>query len=219
MGGAPLLMDVYDRLLKQYGAQGWWPARSPFEVMVGAVLVQATAWSNAEKAISNLRAAGALSASAIRGLEVEALEELVRPSGFFRAKARKLKALCEFLCERYGDDIASMSMDGTERLRRDLLGVYGVGEETADDILLYALGRPVFVVDAYTRRVFGRLGFDEAEARYGEFQALFHERLSRDAALYNEYHALIVRHANSTCRSKPLCEGCPLSAECPRVGV
>ena len=214
------LTEIYDRLLQQHGPQHWWPANSPFEVMVGAVLVQATAWTNAEKAIDNLKAADSMSPQAVRNLPVNDLETLVRPSGFYKAKARKLMALCEYLGNRYADDIWAMSAQPTEPLREELLGIYGVGPETADDILLYALGHPVFVVDAYTRRLFHRLGLANAKAGYHDLQALFHERMSPpDAGTYNEYHALIVRHATSICRPRPTCAECSLGSICPKLGV
>ena len=214
------LSEVYGRLLKQHGRQHWWPADSPFEVMVGAVLVQSTAWANAEIAIGNLKAARSLSPKAIRCLAIEELERLVRPSGFFRGKTRRLKALCEYLGERHADDIEAMSAQPTELLREELLRIHGIGPETADDILLYALGHPVFVVDTYTRRLLHRLGLADAQANYHDLQALFHERLSPpDAGIYNEYHALIVRHANSTCRPRPRCSECPLDSLCPKLGV
>ena len=200
-------------------ASGWWPAKSAFEVMVGAVLVQSTAWANVERALANLEAADALSPRRIRDMPTDELETLVRPSGFFRVKAKRLKALCSYLGERFGDDLDAMAERPTECLRRELTAVNGVGAETADDILLYALGRPVFVVDAFTRRVFHRLGWSRADSGYDELQALFHDRLPRHAPTYNEYHALIVRHGNASCRRKPACSACPLSSGCPRIGV
>ena len=213
------LTEIYERLLAHYGPQDWWPADSAFEVMVGAILVQSTAWANVERAMANLKAANAMSPASIRSMDLEELEALIRPSGFFRVKAKRLRVLCEFLGERFGDDIGSMAERQTAGIRRDLLEVNGVGAETADDILLYALGRPVFVVDEFTRRVFHRLGWCGADAGYDELQAVFHERLTRDAQMFNEYHALIVRHGNSTCRRRPLCSVCPVSAGCPKVGV
>ena len=214
------LNEVYDRLLEQHGHQHWWPADSPFEVMVGAVLVQSTAWANAVRAIHNLKPARALSPAAIRRMSIEELEKLVRPSGFFRGKARRLKALCEYLGEKHSDDMDAMTARPTRPLRNELLGIYGVGPETADDILLYALGHPVFVVDAYTRRLFHRLGQSGAQAGYHELQAMFHKRLtSRDAHIFNEYHALIVRHSTSICRPHPLCSECSLDSLCPKLGV
>ena len=209
------LPEIYQRLLARYGAQGWWPAETPFEVMVGAVLTQATAWTNVEMAIANLRDADALSPRAVREMDAAALEALIRPSGFFRVKARRLRALCEFVGARFADDIEAMAREPADSLRREILAVDGVGEETADDILLYALGFPIFVVDAYARRLFHRLGASAEDARYADLQRMFHAALPRDAALFNEYHALIVRHAIAKCRKRaPLCESCPLADAC-----
>ena len=209
------LPEIYQRLLARYGAQGWWPAETPFEVMVGAVLTQATAWTNVEMAIANLRDADALSPRAVREMDAAALEALIRPSGFFRVKARRLRSLCEFVGARFADDIEAMAREPADSLRREILAVDGVGEETADDILLYALGFPIFVVDAYARRLFHRLGASAEDARYADLQRMFHAALPRDAALFNEYHALIVRHAIAKCRKRaPLCESCPLADAC-----
>lgn len=218
-GRGAILEDVFDRLMCYYGPQSWWPADSPFEVMVGAVLVQATSWSNVERAIENLKAAKVMAPAAIRKLSQDELEGLVRPSGFYRPKAQRLRALCEYLGSRFADDIDSMAEVSTCVLRDELLAVHGIGDETADDILLYALGRPVFVVDAYTRRVFSRLGMCEPDVAYRRLQAMFHHSLPRSASMYNEYHALIVAHATAACRVEPTCLQCPLNSICPRVGL
>ena len=215
----PSLTEIYERLLDHHGPQHWWPANSPFEVMVGAVLVQSTAWRNVEHAIANLKAADSMSPAAIRDMSSDRLEGVIRPSGFFRVKAKRLRALCDYLGDRYSDSIRHMAERPTHDLRRELLAVYGIGEETADDILLYALDRPVFVIDTFTRRVFHRLGRCEQGASYGDLQAMFHQRLPRDVALFNEYHALIVRHGNTICRKRPDCVSCPLLADCPRTGL
>jgi endonuclease-3 related protein len=210
-----LLGEVYDLMLGRYGPQHWWPADSWFEMMVGAVLTQSTAWTNVEKAIGNLKSAGKLSPEAIRATPQDELATLVYPSGYYNAKARKLKALAEYL-GTWGDDIDSMSGTELAPLRVELLGVHGVGEETADDILLYALDKPVFVIDAYTRRLVDRLGLAPGEDRYSAYQALFMGRLEPDAEIYGEYHALIVRHAKEACRkAAPLCSGCVLQDVCP----
>ena len=213
------ISGLYDRLLEYYGPQHWWPADSPFEVMVGAVLVQSTAWRNVEYAIDNLKTAGSMSPAAIRDMSHEALEQLVRPSGFYRVKARRLRSLCEYLGESFADSIEAMNGRPTGELRSELLAVYGIGEETADDILLYALNRPIFVIDAFTRRIFQRLGLCQQDSRYSDVQQMFHDRLPRDATLFNEYHALIVRHGNTTCRKTPDCANCPLLSACPRIGL
>ncbi len=213
------LTHIYDRLLHYYGPQAWWPADSTFEVLVGAILVQSTAWRNVEHAIANLKSADALSPSAIRDMNPQRLERLIRPSGFFRVKAKRLRSLCEFLGHRYEDDLGRMSEHPTADLRRDLLTVHGIGEETADDILLYALGRPVFVVDAFTRRVFHRLGWSAPDSSYSDLQSMFHNEVPQEVRVYNEYHALIVRHGNTTCRKRPDCPPCPLLSDCPRIGL
>lgn len=212
---------VHDRLLAAFGPQHWWPGETPFEVMVGAVLTQNTAWSNVERAIANLKGADALSVPAILGLEDAALAALIRPAGYFNVKARRLKALAEFL-DRAGvaGDPARLA-EGADpaALRQRLLGVHGIGEETADSILLYALGLPSFVVDAYTRRIFTRLGLIRGGERYGPQRRLFMDRLPADAALYNEYHALIVALGKDCCRPRPRCPACPLLDGCPRRGL
>ena len=186
---------------------------------MGAILVQSTAWRNVEQAIANLKAAESLSPLAIRDLSLHSLEGLIRPSGFYRVKAGRLRALCKFLGELYADSVDRMDELPTRDLRRELLTVNGVGEETADDILLYALDRPVFVIDAFTRRVFHRLGWCEPDASYSRLQTMFHKRLPKDVQMYGEYHALIVRHANTTCRKRPDCASCPLLPDCPRIGL
>jgi endonuclease-3 related protein len=183
--------------------------------MVGAVLTQATTWSNVEKAIANLERAGALTPGAIRALRPPELARLVYPSGFFNSKARKLKALCQYLGRAHDDDIEAMSRLKTATLRDELLGVFGIGEETADAILLYALGHPVFVIDAYSRRTFRRLGLANASTSYTDHQSLFTQNLPLDAGMFGEYHALIVRHGRESCKKLPLCRACPLLEVCP----
>ena len=209
------LEDVFGRLLARYGPQHWWPADSPFEVMVGAVLTQATAWTNVERAISRVKDADALSPAAMRGMETDALAALIYSSGFYNAKAQRLKALVEFLGDAYGDDIDAMRQENGERLRRELLAVRGIGEETADAILLYALGKPSFVIDAYTRRLFGRLGILPQSETYSAYQRMFSNSLPPDTALFAEYHALIVEHCKEACLTTPVCEGCCLREICP----
>ena len=215
----PSLTDIYETLQAHYGPQHWWPADSPFEVMVGAILVQSTAWRNVEHAIENLNASNSLHPDAIRSMSLDKLERLIRPSGFFRVKARRLRALCNYLGDQYSGTIGLMAEQPTNDLRRELLAVYGIGEETADDILLYALDRPAFVIDAFSRRIFHRLGWCEPDWTYADLQAMFHQHLPKGVGLFNEYHALIVRHGNTTCRKRPDCESCPLLADCPRIGL
>lgn len=206
-----ILRDIYERLLERYGPQHWWPADEPFEVMVGAILAQNTAWTNADKAIHALKNAGALSATALSRIPEEKLAELIRPSGYFNVKARKLKALVTWLAERCGGDLGKLFITETGDLREELLGVYGIGEETADSILLYAGGQPVFVIDAYTRRIFDRIGLQPEGRRYADYQAMFMNHLPPEPALYNQYHALIVRLGKEICRPHPLCRDCALN--------
>ena len=207
---------VFDHLYDRLGPQGWWPAETPFEGAVGAILTQNTAWSNVERAIAGLKAAGLLAPRAIAEADDEVLADCIRPAGYFNVKAQRLKALCAFLLEA-GDDgrLAVFAEEGTAAIRDRLLAVKGVGAETADSILLYALGRPVFVVDAYTGRIFQRLGLLEPDLGYGAIQARFEAHLPRDRALFNEYHALIVAVGKDFCKPKPRCPGCPLEALCP----
>ena len=209
------LLQVYLLMLDRYGPQHWWPAQSRFEMMVGAVLTQSAAWSNVERAIGNLTAAGALSPSAIRSLGHQELARLVYPSGYYNAKARKLKALADYLGQTYADDLDVMKCADLGTLRVEMLSVYGLGEETVDDILLYGLGKPVFVIDGYTRRVFYRLGLAPEKAPYSAYGALFTDALPEDSDLFGEYHALIVAHGKDVCRRKPLCRGCCLLEICP----
>ncbi|HEY40422.1 MAG TPA: endonuclease [Dehalococcoidia bacterium] len=206
------LLNIYHRLLDHYGPQHWWPAKGPFEMMVGAVLTQSTTWTSVEKAIDGLRTAGALSPEALRQLPESELANLIFSSGYYNAKARKLKALAYYLVE-YQDDLDRMFAVDTGRLRRKLLGVHGIGEETADSILLYAAKRPVFVIDAYTRRIIGRVGLAPEKGRYADYQHLFMDNLPADSDLYNEYHALLVCLGKNICRSRPLCQQCCLCGD------
>ena len=207
------LRAVYRRLLERYGPQHWWPARTPFEVIVGAVLTQNTAWLNVERAIANLDAAAALQPRALLDLPEPRLASLLRPSGYFNVKARRLRAVCTWYLAR--GEHARLRYWPTGRLRHALLGLHGVGCETADDILLYAFGRPVFVIDAYTRRLFARLGLVEGTESYEVLRVACERSLGADAPVFNEYHALIVCHAKVHCRPRPRCEGCGLAALCP----
>lgn len=208
------LLDVYHRLYAAYGPQGWWPGGSPFEIVVGAILTQAAAWTNVEKAIDSLKAAGVLSPQGIMETPVDELARLVYPAGYYNAKARKLKAFAQMLFERHGGDLDRLSTLPLSELRRELLATHGIGPETADAVILYAAGRPCFVIDAYTRRVFRRLGLAPARDDYGSWQTLFEEALPPDVSLFNEYHALIDRHAKAYCRKEPLCEQCFLREVC-----
>lgn len=197
---APLL-KLYQRLYDSYGPQHWWPARTRFEVMIGAVLTQNTAWVNVEKAIANLRRVRCLTAKSMLALEPPQLAELIRPSGYFNIKAKRLRSLCQWFTDRGG--LARLRRLETPALRQDLLAVYGIGPETADDILLYAFDRPVFVIDAYTRRLFARLRLASGDEPYEALRQSVEAVLDTDAALFNEYHALIVRHAKEPCTGAP----------------
>ena len=208
------LKEVYRRLLAEYGPQHWWPAEETFEVMVGAVLTQSVAWRNVEKAIENLKAAGALSPQGLRRISLEELAGLIRPSIYYNIKARKLKALVEWLDGCCGDDLEKLFRKPAGELREMLLGVWGVGEETADSVVLYAAGKPVFVIDAYTRRIIDRLGFSPEGHEYADYQALFMRNLKADAGLFNEYHALLVCLGKNVCRKRPLCRECCLNDIC-----
>ena len=204
------LRRIYDLLFACYGPQSWWPGDSAFEIMVGAVLTQNTAWFNVERAIDRLKSRDLLEPEAILQLKQTELAELIRPAGYFNVKAKRLRAMCEFLLQH--PDLERLE---DRELRERFLAVHGIGPETADDILLYAFERPVFVIDAYTRRLFGRLGLLEDEADYDGLRGQFERALGPDVALFNEYHALIVRHAKQVCRSRPECPRCCVAATCP----
>ena len=209
------LVEIYHRLLSHHGPQHWWPAHDPFEVILGAILTQATAWTNVEQALSNLKAETALAPSALRDLPRVRLAALIRPCGYYNAKAVKVKAFVEELGARYSDDLGQLFALAIEDLRRELLSIHGVGEETADSIILYAAKKPVFVIDAYTRRIIRRLGLAPESDSYGAFQALFTKNLPPEEKLYNEYHALLVRHGKEVCRKAPRCQNCCLRPLCP----
>ena len=215
---ATRLTEVYDRLYACFGAQHWWPhsAGGAFEIVVGAILTQNTAWTNVEKALANLRRACLLTPAALYRAPTARLARLIRPSGYFNLKAKKLKAFTRFLFTEHRGKLTHLLARNTERLRAELLSVYGIGAETADSIILYAAHQPVFVVDAYTRRIFARLGLARADASYDELQSLIMQNLPRVASRFNEYHALIVALGKNTCKKRaPRCEECPLRVLCP----
>jgi len=210
-----ILHEIYNRLLEIYGPQGWWPADSPFEVVLGAVLTQNTAWRNVESALASLKEAVALDPEPILNLDKETLQNSIRPSGFYRQKAHRLRILCRYLTDNYNGDLANMETKGTTELREEFLDLHGIGPETADSILLYAFKRPVFVVDAYTIRLFERLGHLSADSSYNQVQEMFMDSVEPDPAVYNDYHALIVIHGKELCRkSRPLCSRCELAELC-----
>lgn len=206
------LRIVFKTLLSRYGPQHWWPGDSSFEVMVGAVLTQNTAWSNVERAIDNLKTAELLSLDRMLAITEAELAQLIQPAGYFNIKARRLISLCRFIRDRGGE--RRLMGIPTQRFRSALLEVHGIGPETADDILLYAFERPVFVIDAYTRRLFSRLGMITGAEPYEVLRRGFEAGLGPDVNLFSEYHALIVRHAKQVCAGKPRCDRCPLATEC-----
>jgi endonuclease III related protein len=209
--GEPPLDEYFNSLFTAFGPQHWWPGRTHFEIIVGAILTQNTSWTNAELAIGNLRAHGLLSVSGISKAPLGQLRRLVRPSGYFRQKARKLKEFCEFLRREYGGSLRRMFAAQTIALREQLLSIWGIGPETADSILLYAGGDPVFVVDAYTKRMLGRHGWIGEKAKYDDVRWMFERAFPGDAARFNEFHALIVHAGKRFCRKqKPNCQACPL---------
>jgi endonuclease III related protein len=212
------LLDIYTLLLECYGPQHWWPAGDPFEVMVGAILTQSAAWTNVEKAIVNLKNAGVLNPVALRVISFPELAGLIHACGYYNMKTRKLRALAEWFGLRFDDNLNTMKNTEINLLRQQLLEVYGVGEETADSILLYACEKPIFVIDAYTRRIVDRLGFRMRSCQYAAYQSFFMENLAQDVRLYNEYHALLVAQGKNYCRKEPRCEKCCLTEICIKIG-
>lgn len=211
------LEDVYARLYAHFGPRHWWPSKGgAFEIIVGAILTQNTAWTNVEKAMTNLRRERLLSPSRLHGTRRARLARLIHPSGCFNVKAKKLHAFTAFLFEKHRGSLRRLFALEVDAMRGELLAVYGIGPETADSIILYAAHKPIFVVDAYTRRVFARLGLTRENASYDELQGLFHTNLEREERLFNEYHALVVAVGKHMCsKSKPKCGACPLREICP----
>lgn len=212
-------MQVHRTLFTALGPLEWWPGESPFEVMVGAVLVQNTSWRNVERAIENLREARVLEPHRLAAVAAAELEELIRPAGYFRVKARRLRNLVEFVVDRYDGSLDAMRAVETSQLRAELLAVHGVGPETADSILLYAFDKPVMVVDAYTHRTWARHGWIDYEADYHRLQEQIAGELPDDAPLLNEMHAELVHVGHHWCKRVPLCEACPLAPLLPAGGV
>ncbi|MEW5758812.1 MAG: endonuclease III domain-containing protein [Candidatus Omnitrophota bacterium] len=205
------LISVYQKLFKKYKAQYWWPGNSRLEIIIGAILTQNTNWGNVEKAINNLKKEKLLSFDKLYQLNIENLAGLIRPSGYFNIKAKRLKNFLYYLKEKYNGNINRMFSRDLNDLRKELLNVSGIGPETADSILLYAGNYPIFVVDAYTKRIFLRHKFIEDDASYEEIQKLFMDNLRKNTKLFNEYHALIVKLGKEVClKTKPQCEICPL---------
>ena len=206
------LNALYQRLYSYFGPQHWWPADSPFEVMVGAILTQNTNWINVEKAIGNLKKHKVLTPAKLHSLSIRRLASLIQPAGYYNIKAKRLKNFLDFFFRCYNGSLRKISGGGTSNLRKELLAVNGVGPETADSILLYALNRPIFVIDAYTKRILSRHGFIKEADDYERMQGLFMQNIKSDARLFNEYHALLVRLGKEFClKNKPRCNVCPLS--------
>ena len=212
-----LLREVYTRLYHRYGPRGWWPGESPFEVIVGAILTQSTAWVNVEKALASMREADCWSFVSIAAAPEVDLAAIIRSSGYYNAKARKLQAFANHLLRHHAGDLGSLFAQETNSLRAELLSIHGIGEETADDIIVYAAGKPSFVMDTYTRRIVDRMELTPQDRKptYAAYQSLFQDNLPADAALFNEYHALLDHHAKLTCTKRdPKCNGCCLVDLC-----
>ena len=218
-GASPneLLPEIYRRLYDNCGPQGWWPGDSAFEIIVGAILTQSTAWTNVEKALSAMRKAECWSFEAIVTLPEPELAGIIRSSGYYNAKARKLRAFASHVLAHGG--LERLFAQDTAPLRAELLSIHGIGDETADDIIVYAAGKPSFVIDAYTRRIIDRMELSPKGRRnpgYGDYQALFHDNLPAETPLFNEFHALLDHHAKVTCvKREPRCQGCCLLDLCP----
>jgi len=213
------LIEIYELLWQRFGPQHWWPGETKFEIIVGAILTQNTNWANVEKAIASLKAAELLIPEAIHNLDTAELAGLIRPAGYFNVKAQRLKNFVQWLFDDYNGDLARLDEIDTQRLRAEILAVKGVGPETADSILLYALGRDVFVVDAYTARVAVRHGLIDADVDYEKLRDLFESNLRKEVRLFNEYHALLVRVGKEFCRPRANCTGCPLEKLSHRLNI
>ncbi len=216
-----LLQQIYNLLRNRFGYLNWWPGDTPFEVMVGAILTQNTSWTNVEKAIDNLKKTGILSpkrildlSSRISSSDEDNLSRLIKPSGYYNQKARRLRELSQWVINRCQGDLSTLQSVSTPDLREELLDINGIGLETADSILLYAFNRPVFVIDAYTRRIISRMGICDVDIKYKDLQELFVQNLDRDVELYNDFHAQIVALGKYHCKPKPLCGTCPLMGFC-----
>ena len=207
------LLEVYEILYDHFGPQNWWPGESDFEMIIGAILTQQTSWSNVEKAIENLKKKNLLEPKKIHDVEIEKLQKLILPSGYYRQKSKKLKNFVNFLLEKHDGKIENFFEQSLKQLREDLLSVNGIGKETADSIILYAAKKSIFVIDAYTIRIFNRLGIIK-EKDYEKMRILFEKNLRNDTRLFNEYHALIVKLGKDYCKVKPVCKKCPLNLRC-----
>ena len=209
------LMEIYDKMSTAFGPQHWWPAESDFEVIVGAILTQSVSWRNVEKAISNLKAANLLSVDALLTVDKDKLTGLIKPTIYYNQKALKLKNFCNYIKHNYDGDIYKLFENDIWQMRKELLSINGIGPETADSIILYAAKKPIFVVDAYTRRIFSRLGFFPNNVTYQDMQDFFMKNLPPNVELYNEYHGLIVELGKAYCKkNKPLCTKRPINTHC-----
>ena len=206
-----LLQEAFERMFKHFGPRHWWPGETVFEVMVGAILTQNTNWKNVERAITNLKNENVLSPLKLYDLHPEVLSELIKPVGYFRVKTDRLRNFLKFFIEKYDAQVENMRERSVDTLREELLSVKGIGPETADSIILYAVEKPIFVIDAYTKRIMSRHNLCFEEDGYNELQEIFMSNLQNDAQLFNEYHALIVETGKQFCRKEPLCDKCPLS--------
>jgi len=204
------LLTIYKTLFHAIGPRHWWPGETPLEIMIGAILTQNTSWKNVDKAITTLKEKNRLSPEKLRDIPEADLAEAIRSSGYYNQKAKKIKIFIRYIYEHYNGSLEKMAEQPLGKLREELLAIHGIGPETADSILLYALQKETFVVDAYTRRIFLRHGWMTEKATYEEIRQFFMTHLPRDVQLYNEFHALLVHVGNHFCRRKPLCEGCPL---------
>ncbi len=205
------LIDLYRILYTGFGPQNWWPAETKWEVIVGTILTQAVSWKNVEKAVANMKKAECLTFAELEKIDEKKLAGIIKPAGYYNMKAKKIKAFVNFVAEKYNGQLSEMFKVEVEKLRKELLSVYGIGPETADSILLYAGEYPVFVVDNYTRRIFSRLGYVEKDIKYQELKKIIENNLSPDVKIYNEYHALLVELGKNYCtKSDPLCKKCPL---------
>lgn len=205
-----LIRRVFEQLLSTLGPQYWWPADGPFEVIVGAILTQNTAWRNVKLAIGKLRESDLLTSRAISAVPLSELAPLIRSSGYYNQKARKLKVFCDHLQNHWQGQLKDFLSQDMEKLRTELLGLHGIGQETADSIILYAARQPSFVVDAYTYRIFHRHGWVPESIAYEDLRSFFMEAMEPDVAMFQEYHALLVRTGHLYCRRKPSCDACPL---------
>lgn len=212
-GTKPTPLMIYEMLESCFGFQGWWPGRNNFEILVGAMLTQQTSWKNVDKALLNLRKSGLLSLDALAGADLHKLEIMIKPSGYYRQKAARLKAVCNHIRDRHSTLRRFLAND-VQTLRAELLSLKGIGEETADSIILYAADKPVFVIDAYTKRIVSRLFNILGSLEYDALQDYFQGEIVKDIGLYKDFHAQIVELGKRHCRTKPLCEGCPLFTVC-----